>query len=359
MGQKKQLPSTILTTRDYESLYRTLLEKMDEGFCEIEMIYDKKGKPVDYRFLAINAAFMSQTGLTDALTKTMKEMVPNHDEHWFKIYGDVAKTGKSIRFENPAVAMKRFYDVFAFRIGENGSKRVGILFKDITESKQLESAKNLFLSMISHELRTPLTPIRSQLELMRDKFKLDEKQTEMLKIILRNVGRLNTIINDLLDVTRIEAGRLTVDKKKENLTVLLRDVVSFEAESASERGISLSVDVPKLPIVNIDKNRITQVIINLLNNSIKHSNAAKIKVEAEKKGKNIEIMIKDNGKGISKENASKLFTPFFVSQETTESGGAGLGVYICKGLIDLHGGKIWVESVEGKGTTFFISLPIK
>jgi two-component system cell cycle sensor histidine kinase/response regulator CckA len=121
-----------------EGRYRELFENMDEGFCVIEMIYDPDGKPVDYRFVDINKAFMKQTGLRDALTKSMREMVPDHDAHWFEIYGKVARTGEPVRFQNPATAMGRHYDVFAFRIGGDGSREVGILFKDVTEAKRTQ-----------------------------------------------------------------------------------------------------------------------------------------------------------------------------------------------------------------------------
>ncbi|HUR56068.1 MAG TPA: PAS domain S-box protein, partial [Opitutaceae bacterium] len=126
------------TLRESEARYRTLFEAMDEGFCVIEMLYDPAGQPVDYRFLEINPAFEKQTGLTHALGKTIRELVPDHDAPWFEIYGKVARTGEGIRFENPATAMQRFYDVYAFRVGGEGSHRVGVLFKDITERKRSE-----------------------------------------------------------------------------------------------------------------------------------------------------------------------------------------------------------------------------
>jgi diguanylate cyclase (GGDEF)-like protein len=120
-----------------ESL-RTLVNAMDEGFCVIEMIRDASGRPVDYRFLETNAAFRAQTQLADANHKTRRQMVPDHDDHWFETYDGVARTGGSIRFEE-AAAKKRHYDVFAFRIGGKGSRRVGILFKDISEQKATEA----------------------------------------------------------------------------------------------------------------------------------------------------------------------------------------------------------------------------
>jgi diguanylate cyclase (GGDEF)-like protein len=116
--------------------HNTLVKAMDEGFCIVEMIYDSNAKPVDYRFLEINPAFEKQTGLHQAQGKTIREMVPNHDVHWFEIYGKVARTGTEIRFENSAVAMEKHYDVFAFRIELN---KVGVLFKDISDRKKIET----------------------------------------------------------------------------------------------------------------------------------------------------------------------------------------------------------------------------
>jgi len=119
-------------------VYQTLVESLDEGFCVIEMLYDKGGKPVDYRFTEYNAAFEKQTGLHEAKGKTIRQMVPAHDEHWFEIYGKVARTGEGVRFENEAAAMQRHYDVFAFRVGGDRSNNVGLLFKDISERKKNE-----------------------------------------------------------------------------------------------------------------------------------------------------------------------------------------------------------------------------
>jgi PAS domain S-box-containing protein/putative nucleotidyltransferase with HDIG domain len=121
-----------------EKRYHTLFETMDEGFCVIEMLYDTDGKAVDYRFVEINPAFEKHTGLQQALGKTIRQMVPDHDAHWFEIYGKVAQTGEAIRFENPASSMQRYYDVYAFRIGGDESQRVGVLFNNITRRKQAE-----------------------------------------------------------------------------------------------------------------------------------------------------------------------------------------------------------------------------
>ena len=118
-----------------EALYRQLFDTLIEGFCTIEMIFDERGQPVDYRFLEINPAFERQTGLRNAQGKRMRELAPNHEQHWFDIYGKIALTGEPLRFENEARALGRFYEVCAYRVGGPESRKVGILFNDITERK--------------------------------------------------------------------------------------------------------------------------------------------------------------------------------------------------------------------------------
>ena len=137
--------------RESEERYRSLFESIDEGFCIIEVLFAPDGKPVDYRFLEANASFERQTGLTNAMGRRMREMVPNHEEHWFEIYGKVALTGEPIRFVNEAKALGFYYDVYAFRIGEAGDNRVAILFHDISERKRQEQRQAL-LSEITSEL---------------------------------------------------------------------------------------------------------------------------------------------------------------------------------------------------------------
>ena len=122
--------------KDSEEKYSMLFNSIDEGFCIIELIFDDQKKPADYRFLAVNASFEKQTGLSDAVGKRMREFAPNHEEHWFETYGRIALTGESIRFENRAEQLHRWYDVYAFRFGEPKDMQVAILFNDITEQRK-------------------------------------------------------------------------------------------------------------------------------------------------------------------------------------------------------------------------------
>ena len=126
--------------RESEARYRTLFESIDEGFCVIEMIFDEQGQPIDYRFIEINPSFEKQTGMQNALGKTMLELAPHHESSWFKIYGQVATTGEAVRFQNRAEQLHRTFDVYAFRFGDAEKRQVAILFTDITQRQQAEEA---------------------------------------------------------------------------------------------------------------------------------------------------------------------------------------------------------------------------
>ena len=120
--------------------YRALFDSIDEGFCVIEVLFDDADNALDYRFLEVNRVFEKQTGISNAVGRRMREIAPAHEEHWFQIYGQIALTGESRRFENPAAALGRFYDVYAFRLGRPEQRHVAVLFNDITQRKQIEEA---------------------------------------------------------------------------------------------------------------------------------------------------------------------------------------------------------------------------
>ena len=152
--------------REREGLYRSLFDSMDEGFCIIEMIFDEAKRPVDYRFLEVNPAFARQTGLAEAEGRTIRDFAPRHEQHWFDIYGKIALTGTSLRFEQRAREIgDRWYDVYAFRIGDPELCRVAVLFNDITGRKRDEERQSLLMREIDHRARNMLAMIQALVNL--------------------------------------------------------------------------------------------------------------------------------------------------------------------------------------------------
>ena len=125
------------------------------------MIFDEQGKPIDYRFLTVNEAFERQTGLTDAVGKTIRSLAPNHEDHWFETYGRIAVTGESERFEHPAAELGRYYEVYAFRVGEPEERRLGVLFNDIAKRKRAEEERELLARELSHRVKNTLAVVQA------------------------------------------------------------------------------------------------------------------------------------------------------------------------------------------------------
>jgi two-component sensor histidine kinase len=144
-----------------------LLDAIDQGFCLIEVLFDASKRPVDYRFLEVNASFEAQTGLVDAVGRTMRSLRSHHEEHWFDIYGRVALTGEATRFQKPAVALDRWYDVYAFRVGEPEQRMVAILFSDISDRKRTEERLALLTAEIDHRAQNLLTIVMGMAQITK------------------------------------------------------------------------------------------------------------------------------------------------------------------------------------------------
>lgn len=231
---------------------------------------------------------------------------------------------------------------------------------------QLDKLKDDFVSIASHELRTPMTAIRSYawMALNRPDIPLSEKMKKYLSRTLISTERLINLVNDMLNVSRIEAGRIEVTPKAFDITYLAKEVMEDVAAKAAEKGIKLTVLETKIPQVFADSDKLHQVLLNLVGNSLKFTpSGGSIQISFFSDGKVVETSVKDSGTGIIKEDLSRLFQKFarldnsYVAMSTT--GGTGLGLYICKNLIDLMHGKIWASSEGlGKGSTFSFSLPV-
>lgn len=231
-------------------------------------------------------------------------------------------------------------------------------FHDITERKELEERKDEFISIASHELKTPITALKGYVQILKTRYKtLDPFFTNALDRIEEQTQRLTGLVSDLLDVSKIQEGKLHLKKDHILIDTLIQDVVSDIRQTASTHKILLRKQAKTK--VYIDKDRITQVLVNLITNAIKYSpNNSQIFVQSQKKKDFVVIHIRDQGKGIAEKNLPKVFERFFQeTQSENHTSGLGLGLYICSIIIKHHGGTIWVDSKKGKGTTFSFSLP--
>lgn len=236
----------------------------------------------------------------------------------------------------------------------------------IRKWKELVEAQKEFTSTVSHELRTPLASIKTAIDLIMRKTvgEITSDQEEVLGRAQRNVNRLKRLIDDILDLTKIEAGKLQMNFIVNDIHKVIQEVVDSQIGVAQSRGLYLKVDFDRhVSSVPFDSDRMIQVLNNLLSNAIKFTKDGGVTVKTlDKSSENhIVVSVQDTGKGISQEDSSKLFQKFqqIESAEKNEEGGTGLGLAICKEIVTRHGGKIWVESKPGEGSTFSFVLPIQ
>lgn len=477
-----------------EARYRSLTESIDDGFCVIEMVFDELDKPTDYIFHEINPVFEGQTGLHDAQGKTMREMVPHHESHWFEIYGQVAKTGKQIRFEAGSEALNRIFDVYAYPVDTPGENMVGVLFRDVTQKKKDEEQlrlsearlsalitataevvyrvspdwseiyqlqgrgflkdvtdskklwfeeyvpsgeheklraaikksvsnkskleleltvimadgsigwvetraipmlnengeidewvgastditarkfaeeelrksgrlKDEFLAMLAHELRNPLAPISAAAQVLPLAHNDPAKLENCSGIITRQVKHMTELIDDLLDMSRVTRGLITLQHDE----VELNDVVTHSLEQVrpllSKHHHHLTYNSPTTSIcVKGDKNRLIQVLSNILNNAAKYTPSnGKIDLLLETEGAFAKITVSDNGIGMEPELIKSVFELFTQASRSSDrsQGGLGIGLALAKSLVELHDGQISAFSTGlNQGSRFEILLPL-
>jgi PAS domain S-box-containing protein len=369
--------------RESEARFRTLFESMNEGYCVVEMIFDDADNPTDYRFLEVNPVFEKQTGIKDARGRLMRQIAPNHEQHWFDIYGRIALTGETMRFENPASALQRYYDVCAFRVGAPELRRVGVVFNDITARKNLErqrelllaeeaalraeaeravAAKDRFLAALSHELRTPLSPVVLAVSAMENHPEFPLALHKYVAVIRRNIELEIRLIDDLLDVSRVTSGKMSMEMLPTHLHGLISEVVRSCASETSAKKLAVHLALhAENDLVTADSARLQQVFSNLLRNAAKFTpQGGNIFIRTENAGGSMRVEVQDTGIGIAAEVLPKVFDAFEQGdiKITRQFGGLGLGLSICKSIVNLHGGAICAQSAgPGTGATFTVELP--
>ena len=375
--------------RESEERYRNLFNSIDEGFCVIEKTEGKAGEPVDFRYIEANPAFTKKSGITGMLGKTIRQMLPDEAGEWIPIYDTVCSSGLPVRFERRLATYERVLELYAFRIGGTGSRKVAVIFNDITDRRladaertrvghQLQDknaalehatstaekanrAKSDFLSNMSHELRTPLSAILGFAQLIEASTPPPTAtQKRNVDQILQAGWYLLDLINEILDLAVVESGKLSLDLRVMSLNEVMQECRLMIEPQASARGISLSFPEFEVPyLVKADSTRVKQVLINLLSNAVKYNkNGGTVSVTCKEVTPGcVRIGVKDTGKGLSPEKIAQLFQPFNrLGREAYAEQGTGIGLVMTKRLVELMGGSIGVESMVGNGSMFWVEM---
>jgi PAS domain S-box-containing protein len=367
-------------------LYKSLFENMLDGFAFCKILFDATGAPADFVYLEINDAFECLTGLrrADVVGKRVTEAIPSIKEanpELFEIYGRVALNGKPERFEiffKPfsiwlditVYSPKKEYFVTVFenitqhKVAEEKSEKYS---KDLeltvrNQSQKLSDAQEIILrnerlaaigqlaGMVGHDLRNPLSGIKNAAYLLRKKQPdLADSSVEMLNIINKAVEYSNKIIDDLLDFGR----ELHLEFEECSPKTLVDYVLlSFKIP----KNIKIIDRTEYNPLFWVDASKMQRVFTNMIKNAFDAMlHGGTLEITSRTLDNEVELVLSDNGEGMSEETLSKIFTPLF----TTKAQGMGFGLAICKRIVEAHGGKIDVTSVKGEGTAFKIKLPIE
>ena len=473
-GQRDpQAPPTEWDEQDY----RVLFDHMLNGFAVHEIIVDDSGRPVDYRFLEMNASFEEQTGLraSDIIGKRVTEVIPGIEATGLiEIYGRVALTGEPVKFDQYVEPLHRHYTISAFspRRGKfavifsditqhvrakdtlqryqllanhardiilfvrlsNGqiieanlaavraygypieellAKRVqdlrapetpglapeqmeranteGILFetvhrrrdgtvfpvevsslgtevggervllsiiRDISERRLAEKQRSDFLHLAAHEMKTPLATFKGYVQILLRLGGHDEREREALDVLDRQTKRLARLVQRLLDASRIQSGEWTVIRAEVHLGEVVEQAIRT-VEELDHAPITLRMRCERPCVALADRDQVREVLLNLLDNAVRYGReGGPVEVEVESRAAEVIVSIQDHGPGIPQEDQARLFQAWYQAAPMVRpTAGMGLGLYVSRAIVESHGGRIWVESEEGKGSRFTFTIP--
>jgi two-component system phosphate regulon sensor histidine kinase PhoR len=348
----RSLSSTLRELRTERDWMGGILSRMREGVILLG---------ADGRIQMTNPALREMLLVNeDVVGQTLSDTV-RHGE-FRKLLEQVLEVGKAESREiEIGGLMPRQLLVRAAPLGADHSVFAVVL--DVTEMRRLESLRKDFVANVSHELRTPVTAIRSAAETIRDVAVNDAKALPaFVDIIARHAERLGALVDDLMELSRIESREIMVELQPVDLIAMIEQSVSLFDERASKRGQSLDVVLPEcLPRVLADSYAIDHVLTNLIDNAVKYSGrSAAIRITAELRGDKVQIGVEDTGPGIAEEHLPRLFERFYRvdNGRSREQGGTGLGLSIVRHLVEAMGSSIEVESTLGVGTRFYFLLPV-
>ncbi|MGZ8920598.1 MAG: sensor histidine kinase [Limisphaerales bacterium] len=332
-----------------------IFNSMVEGI----LILDKQG-----RVHTVNKSLERLFQLNhDVRGQTIMEVFRIHE--LLEITERAQKEGQVRAFELslPGIHHSRYLEVnaAAIRFGGDKSEGVILIFHDFTRIKQLENVRKEFVANVSHELRTPLTSIKGYVETLLDGAKDDPAvATKFLHTIHKHSDRLTFLIEDLLTLSHLESGQAFIQRQLISLRPIIDRVYEELQATAAQRDIALEITVGADLEMNADADRVQQVLHNLIENAIKYGRpGGSVKIGGKRLSNEVRISVQDNGPGIPDDAKERIFERFYRVDRarSRDQGGTGLGLAIVKHIVQLHGGKVWVDSILGQGSTFYFTLP--
>lgn len=357
---------------DAELQYEQLFHSIDQAFVVVEQITD--GHNTDFRFHQANPAFEQSINSRNIFGKTMRQLLPQAPERWFIALNQILESRQHRRVVLPSlVTQEKWYDVYAFPTGTRDARKVAVLLTDITERltqeaqlKELnrklteaDKAKTKFFSNVSHEFRTPLTLILGPLDDLI-KTTSDSENIQKLSMIRRNGKRLEKLVNNLLDFSRIEGGRMEVIFQPTNITQFTTELAGNFESLITKAGLLYSIKA--MPIeenIYLNRDMWEKIVFNLISNAFKFTHAGKVEIVIKEKKKSVTLEVRDTGIGIESERLRYIFERFARIDDARGRAyeGTGIGLSLVQELVRLHGGSIKVKSEPGKGSVFFVSIP--
>jgi len=385
------------------SKYYDLFNNMLDGYAYHKIITDSNGNPIDYEYMDINPAFTTYTGLTREMCigKRVTEILPSIRDDpadWIGKYGDVSLNGKNLFFESFSEPLQKYYSISAYcpesnhfvtvfrditeivkdkkelkKLNEELEIRVEKRTKDLNEALNNEKLfkeellkssqfKSEFMASMSHELRTPLNSIIGFTDVILEKISgaLNEEQEEYLNNVKSSGMHLLNLINDILDISKIEAGKLEIHIEEINLSNVINLVDVMVKLMYKKKDLNFEImEIDPNKVIHVDRKKFMEILYNLMSNAIKYTKEGIVKLDILENENEWVFKIVDTGIGIAEKDFELIFREFkrIKSVYTNSIEGTGLGLPLTKKLVELHGGELSFNSELGKGSTFTFTIP--
>ena len=357
---------------------RDFVDAIDDALCCVEVVPDASGRVVDVRYVHANPAFAAQAGVPDIEGRTASEVLPALEPHWFEHFERVWRSGEPSRFTGRADSLERWFDVRLSRLDGADGRRIACLFTDVTgeheaRERALELAAELseanrrkteFLATLAHELRNPLAPIGNALELVAGGDVDPVELAHLHRMMARQVGQLNRLVDALLDLSRISRDRIELQRAPVALVDVIDGAIEACGPLLEQAGHALEIERPPDDVaVDVDAVRLVQVLTNLLNNAAHYTPpGGRIAVSAAVTGGAIRVAVADDGIGLDADGLRHVFEMFnrVGGGAPREHGGLGIGLPLSRRLVELHGGELTASSDGlGKGSRFEVRIPTR